>query len=358
MVTVSEIYDAAFDSTLFPKLLQNIAASFDASSAFIGWIDEDRGTGFQSEYGNDPGWMALYAETYHEHDVLMPYLLQSKEGDCITVHQFLQLPEIRSSKFYVEYLAPAQIVDNMAAILVRRDGVSAHLSLLRKKPAPPFDSDEQGRMATLMPHLTRAMYIQSRLIRDADAALAYRQSASGLSGYLLQLTADRFVVEIDADIGTILGLRVGDLVADTLFAKAVIAAIKVGQPCAVEVQSQDGTSIKLLCEARKIARNRFSDLVSGVAIEHSVHITIIDQPMQIAYPAMAEMYRLTPMETRVLRDAVDHGDLTGIGDRLGMARATARAHLHRIYSKTGTNGFPRLASLAHRFAMAGHDQKK
>lgn len=34
-----------------------------------------------------------------------------------------------------------------------------------------------------------------------------------------------------------------------------------------------------------------------------------------------------PMEARVLRDAIVHGDLAGIGERLGMARATARAWL-------------------------------
>ncbi|MGB3378160.1 helix-turn-helix transcriptional regulator [Allopontixanthobacter sediminis] len=358
MVTVSEIYDAAFDAALFPELLQRIAGAFDASSSFIAWVDQDRGAGFQAEHGNDPAWIARYTEIYHQHDVLMPYLLSYNEGDCKTVHALLQQPEIRSSKFYREYLAPHHVVDNMAAILVRRAGFSAHLTLLRKVPAPPFNAGELAQMETLMPHLKRAVFIQSRLIRDAGAARAYRQSASCLSGYLLQLTEDRHVVEIDAEVGRIVGLRIGDLVADTIFGKTVIAALAGDQPCAVEVRSPDGTPFKLLCEARKLVRDRFSDLVSGPCTEHTVHITIIDQPLQIAYGAMADMYRLTPTETRVLSDAVEKGDLTGIGERLGMARATTRAHLHRIYSKTGTNGFPRLASLAHRFAMAGEKGKK
>jgi DNA-binding CsgD family transcriptional regulator len=57
----------------------------------------------------------------------------------------------------------------------------------------------------------------------------------------------------------------------------------------------------------------------------------------------------------VLRDAIEHGDLAGIGDRLGMARATARTHLHRIYDKTQTRSFAGLSNLAHRFGRLAPD---
>jgi DNA-binding CsgD family transcriptional regulator len=64
---------------------------------------------------------------------------------------------------------------------------------------------------------------------------------------------------------------------------------------------------------------------------------------------MAELYRLTQTELRVLRDAIENSDLAGIGQRLGMASATTRTHLHRIYDKTDTRSFAGLSNLAHRF---------
>ncbi len=353
MVLIGEIYDAGFDPGRFPALLERLTSHFSASSAFLGWVDEERDAGFQAQFGNDPAWMASYAETYHQHDVLLPHLLKLGEGDIATAHPLLQQPEIREGVFYREYLAPQAIVDNMAAVLVRRPGISAHLSLLRKGDVEPFGDSEIAAMREILPHLTRAVFVQSRLIRDSGLAQGYRQASSVLSGYLLQLSDDHVVVEMDADLGPLVGLRIGEGLRRTPFADAVRGAITDGQPQAVELQREQGGPLRLLCEARPVPRDRFADLVSGSAAAFIVHIAPVDQPRQIAWPAMAALYRLTPTEARVLQDAVEHSDLASIGTRLGMARATARAHLHRIYGKTDTGGFAGLTRLAHRFAMAG-----
>lgn len=353
MTAISEIYDAAFDPALFPQLLQKMTVAFGANSAFIAWIDQERDAGFQAEFGNDPAWIAAYMDRYQQHDILLPDLMALQEGECATAHARLQTPEVRESVFYREYLAPQGIVDNLAAILIKRPGFSAHLALLRTEPAPPFNEDNRARMRELMPHLARAVFIQSRLLRDASIAQGYRQSATNLSGYILQLSDDRKVLEIDAGLTRRVGLRVGEPVHGTGFAAVIAEAIERQQPCATEVQDETGAPIRLLCEAQRQVRDRFSDLVAGPGAAYVIHVTLINQPRQIAFPAITTLYGLTPMEARVLRDAVEHGDLTGIGERLGMARATARAHLHRIYAKTETGGFAALASLAHRFAMAG-----
>lgn len=354
MVPIGEIYDAGFDPGLFPQLLQKVAREFGASSAFIAWLDDERQSGFQAQVGNDPEWIAAYASTYAPHDILLPHLLKIDEGECDTVHALLQLPDVRSSIFFREYLEPQGIIDNLAATLVRRPGINAHLSLLRKAPAPPFTAADKAAMKALIPHLKRAVFIQARLIRDACVAQGYRQTVPELSGHILQLTKDRKIVEIDPELAALTGMRTGDTVRGSPFANAVLAAIVQGVPVAVEVTGGSGDRARLLCEARQVVRDRFSDIVSGATASFTVHVANIDQPRQIAYAAMADLYRLTPMETRVLRDAVDHADLTRIGFRLGMAAATARTHLHRIYAKTETGGFPGLASLAHRFAMAGN----
>jgi DNA-binding CsgD family transcriptional regulator len=354
MVPIGEIYDAGFDPGLFPQLLEKLVRAFGASSAFIAWVDDERQSGFQAQFGNDPEWIGAYMSTYAQHDILLPYLLKIEEGQCGTVHGILQRPDVRASIFYREYLEPQGIVDNLAATLVRRPGINGHLSLLRKAPSPPFDPSEAAAMRALIPHLKRAIFIQARLIRDASLAQGYRQTAPALSGHILQLAKDKRIVEIDPELAALTGLRVGDVLRGSAFANAVLAAIVQRVPVAVEVIGGAGERARLLCEAREVLRDRFSDIVAGATAAFTVHVSNVDQPRQIAYAAMADLYRLTPTETRVLRDAVDHADLTQIGVRLGMAAATARTHLHRIYAKTETGGFPGLASLAHRFAMAGN----
>ena len=73
--------------------------------------------------------------------------------------------------------------------------------------------------------------------------------------------------------------------------------------------------------------------------------------MALVPPMQSASLRLTAGEARVLKDVLSHADITATHDRLGIARATVRSHLHRIYAKTGTSGFPDLCRFTQRFIM-------
>lgn len=352
MIAIEEIYDAAFDRARFPALVERLVHAFGAQAGFIGWADTVREAGFQAEYGNDPAWLARYVETYREHDILMPMLQAVPEGQCDTVWRYLQQPEIRASRFYREYLAPQEIVDNLALVLIRRDGMIANLALLRRGPdVAAFSPAECDAMLALAPHLRRAAFVQSQLVHAVDH-LAGVRALDGIGASAILLTdADRVVIDADPMLHTALGLRPGHGIGDRALDAAVMAAIGTGEPVAIELPGDgEGTPLRLLIQARGLAHARFGELTAGRAPTHAVHVAFLDRPRQIAFEAIGILYRLTPTELRVLRDAIEHGDLSGIGDRLGMAPATARTHLHRIYEKTGAGNFSRLSNLAHRFA--------
>lgn len=348
MIAIEDIYDAAFDRARFPALVEALVRAFGAQSGYFAWSDTGSGEGVQAEYGNDPVWLQSYTDTYSRHDILRPLLQALPEGQCAAVWPHLQAPAVRESIFYREYLAPHRIVDNLSVNLIKRPGITGVLSLIRVEPAEPFSAEECDRLSALLPHLRRAVFIQSHLVRAADHAASVQAFAGGNSHSLL-LTAERTIVEIDAPLAQPLGLRAGDALGDGILGKAIQKAIEQGAPVAIELPVENGPPLPLLCEARPLEQNRFGDLASGPAAAHAVHITLLNLPRAIAFDAMAALYRLTPTELRVLRDAMEHGDLAGIGDRLGMAPATTRTHLHRIYDKTHTRSFAALSNLGHRF---------
>ncbi|HUD31193.1 MAG TPA: helix-turn-helix transcriptional regulator [Novosphingobium sp.] len=354
MVALDDIYDAAFDRERFPALIEAVVRSFGAQSGFIGWSDMERGVGFQAEFGNDPNWLRRYVETYAELDVMRPLLQSVPEGVCAPAYPHMQTPEVRESRFYREYLAPQGVVDNLAVNLIKRPGIMAHLALVRLAPSAPFGAAEFERLDALIPHLRRAVYIQSHLVRAADHAAAIHGSA-GASRQSMLLSADRTVVEIDPPLAERLRLRTGDTLGDGIIGTMVHRAIERGDAIAAETIDAAGAPLRLLCEVRALEPNRFGDIASGPSPTHAAYFTLLDQPRSIAFDAVGELYRLTPTELRVLRDAIEHGDLAGIGDRLGMARATARTHLHRIYDKTHTRSFAGLSNLAHRFGRLTPD---
>lgn len=350
MIGIEEIYDAAFDRDLFSVLIERLVHAFGAQTGFIGWSDMEREAGFHAQFGNDPAWLQRYVETYAQHDLLQPILRATPEGICVPAYPHLQKAEVRDSIFYREYLAPQNIIDNLAVNLIKQSSITAHLALIRMTPAEPFTPDECAQLSRLVPHLRRAIYIQSHLVHAADQE-AGRRAFSGVSRHVLLLTDKHIIAEIDPPLASLMSLRVGDGIGDGALGRTMLAAINTGEPVAFEWPGNDNAApANLLCEARRLEPNRFGNIAAGPTPTHAVHITQLEQTRPIAFDAMGDLFRLTPTELRVLRDAIEHGDLVGIGDRVGMARATTRTHLHRIYDKTGTRSFVGLSNLAHRFA--------
>jgi DNA-binding CsgD family transcriptional regulator len=66
--------------------------------------------------------------------------------------------------------------------------------------------------------------------------------------------------------------------------------------------------------------------------------------------AIAGLYGLTPSEMRVLRAIVDVGGVRESAEALGIAEATVKTHLHRLFSKTGTTRQAELVKLVAGFA--------
>lgn len=352
MLGLDEIYDAGFDRARFPRLIERLVQSFDAQAGFIAWSDPDRGAGFQTQFGNDPVWLRAYLETFAQHDILRPHLHAVPEGVCTTVWPLLQTPDIRASRFYREFLAPQGIIDNLAVNLIKRPGLIANVALLRRSPSEPFGANECDALTALIPHLRRAIYIQSHLVRAADHAAGNRASAGDANTSVVLLAADRSVIEVEPPLAALLRFRTGDRLRDGPIGNAVDAAIDRGEPVALAVPGDaDGAPIGILIEVRALEMDRFGDLAGEAGATHALHVTRIDRPRTLAYGAIGRFYGLTAMELRVLRDAMEAADITGIGKRLGMASATARTHLHRIYEKTETRGFAGLSNLAHRFGQ-------
>jgi len=352
MIAIEDIYDAAFDRARFPALLEQVGGAFNAQAGFIGWTDMESGVGFQVQFGSDPQWLQAYVETYAAHDILRPYLMALKEGECEAVWPYLQQPEVQASIFYREYLVPQGIVDNLVVTLLKRPRINAHFALLRHAPNGRFSTDDVANLSALVPHLRRAVFVQSHLIRASDHVAAAEALAGRSGGNLLLLDADRRVISAEAPLDTLLRVAPGDALGDGRLGAAIATAIVSREPLAIKLPADDTRhALVILIEARALSAERFGDIAGAPAVRHAVHITRIDKPRSLAFKAIGDLYGLTRTELRVLCDAVELGDLAGIGDRLGMARATARTHLHRIYEKTDTRSFAALSNLVHRFAL-------
>ncbi|MDO9368093.1 MAG: helix-turn-helix transcriptional regulator [Sphingopyxis sp.] len=351
MFPVESIYDAAADEQLFPDLLRRIADHFGAQAGFIAWMGSGCGAGFQAEYGNDPAYLKSYVETYAPLDILRPALMETPEGEPRPVYPLLQAPDVRDSRFYREYLAPQRIVDNLAVNLIKRDDMFATIAILRTGDVAPFPDEDIDRMRTLVPHLRRAVILSSHRIRQADLVSAYREAAQGARDGLVLLGDDGQILDLGPDIERITGFASIETASRSSFARALARSAETDTPMLREF-TFDGRKVRLLLASRALSRNPYGDLSEGRGAAHAVSVTEVDRRWGLAYGAMVEAHALTAGEARVLEDVLTHGEMIETPARLGVARATVRSHLHKIYAKTDTSGFPDLCLYAHRFIVA------
>lgn len=348
---IQKIYDAAFDERLFPELLTAIGGYLGAQAGFFAWTNSINEARFEAQYGNDPAWLQRYVETYWEHDILRPELYAYPEGEPVAVYSRLQDPEVRASRFFREYLEPQRIIDNLAVNLIKRDKMVATIAVLRMGDAPPFDASDIARMRELVPHLRRAVFLASYRVRQENLIHAYRQSAHGARDGLVLLDDAGRVLDLGPEIERMTGFATAGAATRSAFGKALAKAMRADKPLLHDFEPSRGVKMRLLLQSQSLSRNLFGDLIEGPGAAHAVSVTALDRRWGLAHESIAAAHRLTPGESRVLEDVLTHGEMIGTPERLGMARATSRSHLHRIYAKTGTKGFPGLCLLANRFIV-------
>lgn len=350
MIDIDQLYDAAFDREKIPKLLASIIAGLDAQAGFIAWTNlADKAT-FEFQIGNDPAFLQSYGETYWKHDTLRPTLYAAAEGQVAQARDLLADTEVRKGVFYREWLAPQGMVDNLAINLFKRPELIATIAILRKGDVDPFSAAQVEALQSIVPHLTRVIYIQSRLIQGANLVGAYRQVMDGERNGFVLLNEGRVVIDAAGGPRRMSSLQLGQGLKSEPLHKAMIEAIDTGAPVAVTLEEEDGART-LLCVAKDIEADSFGDLATGPGVRHAVHVIGVDHQLSIAFNAVARLYGLTATEAKVLADVVSHADIKSAGVRLAMGMATVRTHLHRIYSKTGATGLTDLALLAHRFSL-------
>ena len=161
---------------------------------------------------------------------------------------------------------------------------------------------------------------------SAHALLRKRTAVSALDGKL---------VACDAHAAQALREIVAEAGAGGARALALPLRARDGEHCIAHV-------LPLASGARPRTRAR------DAAIALLVHKVVLD--LRSPPEAIAGLYGLTPSEVRVLLAIVEVGGVRETAEALGIAEATVKTHLHRLFAKTGTARQAELVKLVAGFA--------
>lgn len=355
---VGALYEAAVDPDSWPDVLQDLARSFDAAGCCIvleHGVETLIAPAFSPELA---GPLHDYMQNgWHARDLRGARAWpQLKAGEPVALEQDIcSDEERRMSAYHNEWLRPWDL-PWWASVGFRCADRWFGLSVLRNSAQGPFSRADARQLATLGPHLARAVMLAQQL--------SLRQARTSLD--LLELNSrPAFLVDhaggiaacnrgAEALIGrdfTLRGraLRAVDPASNKALQRLIRAVLAPPFPSAAPEEEpvvirRDGRSA-LVVHALPTAR-LLSDVFVGT---RALLIAIdLDERPAPAVGKVRELFGLTPTEAQLAIRLAQEESLTEAAGALGITAGTARLHLKSIFLKTDTHRQAELIALMQR----------
>lgn len=358
--------------------------SFEADgwSTFLGRLSSRIGSGlaafhrydFETQRGDfehgvhvvDAKWREDYERYY---SALNPYTQGNRPrlltDRSVLGSDLLPFDRLVETEFYCDFLRPQKLHHSIGIVVVQERTVNFSLTALRDKRLGPFSADEQRLFTLLGPHLRQALGLRRRL-GELEMTL------EGLSAALDRMPQGALLLD-DRNRPVAVNRRAEELLAEgdglTLGPMGLAAArsdetallrrlLHTGDRGDGDRLRQAGGVVKL---PRPSLKEPLSVLVSHLALpeplgDHAglklVFVTDPEAEPRAPEDLLRALYELTPAEARLTGLLLRGRTVTEAAEELEVTRNTARTHLKRVFSKTGTGRQAELVRLCLR-SVAG-----
>jgi DNA-binding CsgD family transcriptional regulator len=365
---VESLYDLALEPDEWPRLLRRFAGAIGASAGALMLEDMETGAGGGLTLGLGEEVPGQYFEYYALRNVLRridnPRERLKSYVPIVTIdQQMLPKDALMRTEFYADFLRPAGIHSALTVGLWSQGVSVATIDLFRPASRPSFEREELRLAETLHPHLVRAFRL-GRKVAEARALSAGLADALDRAPYgLLLLGADGRVRHLNAMAERLVAgtgsLRVlnGRLTApfagdhrrlSALIAAAAGPGARSGGSMAVR---RWGERAPLSVAVAPMSEQRLP--IAGVAPTVMVCVTDPDAACSVSEAFLGELFGLTGGQAKVAAALLEGRSPRQAAEALGLSFYTVRAHLTRIFEKTGVNRQAELVALMTR-ALSGY----
>jgi len=350
---IGDIYDASLDPALWPSVLEKTCGYIQGVSA--GLVSHDtayRNAQLHVLWNDNPEFTRSFHETYVKINPLMiATQVQTKAPDIVAISDLIPYDEYQATRLYHEWAEPQGYGDGIQAVLEKSITSYGAVVVNRHLRQGLVDAEARGRMGLLAPHFRRAVNIGKVIDLHKVEAAALADTLDGLTAAMFLVDAGGRIVHANAAGHAMLAeaavvrasggkLAAADAQAHRalhdIFMNADDGDAAVGtKGIAVPMTSRGGERfvahvLPLTSGARRTA---------GVAYSAVAAVFVRKAELDLPYPleALADAYKLTPAEMRVLMMIVQVGGAPEVAPVLGISEATVKTHLQRVFAKTGTN---------------------
>jgi DNA-binding CsgD family transcriptional regulator/PAS domain-containing protein len=348
---IGDVYDAAIDPALWTAVLGRAREFVGGSAAALFSKDATRKTlnVYYDDGGLDPHYKQLYFDKYVKLDPSTTGHVFAEIERPISTVDLVPLDEFVETRFYKEWARPQGLVDFVCAVLDKSATGAAMFGVFRHQRHGIVDDEARRRMRLIVPHIRRAMLISRAIDLKTAEAATFADALDGLAAGMFLVDETGHIVHANASghamlhESSVLRAAGGKIVATQANAATALGEIfpvarrgdaAVGtKGIAVPLSARDGNHyvahvLPLTSGARRRAGNSYAAVAALF-----VHKAALEAP---SLPeGIARLYNLTPSELRVLLAIVQVGGVPETAEALGVAEATVKTHLHRLFGKTG-----------------------
>jgi len=362
---IASMYDATLEPAQWSEIMARIVEFVGGHSGCLVAKDAaSREIDTHWHAGVDPHYLRLYNETYSKIGPVAA-LTSGEVGQVLSVTEILPYDEFRRSRFYLQWAAPQGWVDVALAVLDKSAGCWGLLGISRNAAHGIVDDEMRRRISLVLPHVRRALRIGRAVERRQADAAAFADVLDRLSAGVLLLDAQGRIVHTNA--------AADDMLRDGRLLRAIGRRLTAGDaqaerslrenailPRAAAMHlDRDGVLVPLrTCDGERYIASAMPLAIAagrgvGETPEATTAVFVRRATMDPPSPPeiIAESYKLTPTELRVLFALVEVGGVPDVAAELGIAETTVKTHLARLFAKTGARRQAELVKLVASFAM-------
>jgi len=359
------VYRTPVEPSLWPQVLEQLSDSVGGAQTWLSELDAESAAGGGVIARIDPAMWQAYADYYYSVNVTAKVddpqaFLRDWKPRVLTIEDWIDRDLFERSEYYNDFLRPQDIYTGLFVRLATVGSKVATVSIGRSRAADFFDAEALATASRLQPHLIRAYQLGREV-----GALRYERDdlADVLDG------CEAGVVLLDAD-------------ANILFAnRAAARLIRDGRSLAssgrrlVATHAESTRRLQALvrlasdpavARGGSIGIERADDLrplqltvtparserVRGVGPTASAIAWVVDLARRDAPDerTLRDVLKLTAAEARVAARLLTGASPDETASALDLSVFTVRAHIRRLFEKTGARRQAELVALLARLA--------
>lgn len=341
---VCAIYDAAGSISKWPDALAKLAATFNAQTAAIASYSPNPAECWGVLGPDNPEIVRDYLAYYHSKNVLFQLTAKEPAGALHTDTSVLPKRVFVRTEFYNDFLVPQGIHAMSHVVIANEGGRVAEMAVHRRDD---FDRRELRLLGRLYPHLRRAFEFNVRLSQADLYQAAATEALERLDKAALLVDSAARVLFANRAAEQLFHDGAGLRLLDGCLAAAVGAETARLRRSIVQSHTMDfsGEPITLPISrgdaraplAVSIAPVRPSTPL-GLPTSAWAIVLISDPESRRKPPAelLRQRFGLTRAEAALALEIMQGEGVPAAADRLAVSQSTAKTHLVRIFSKTGT----------------------